>query len=402
MEAFVLHAAGVGLLFLMHAVFARAVGADGYGSFAYALAITAVLGVVAPLGWPTALLRFVSEYVEGGRWGLLRGALSRAYQTTFVVSVLISLILLGLSFFVPGDAPEGLRYAALLLPLVSFVGLRRKALRAVGRLRASIVLEEVLLPVGAIALVLLLGSVGVNGIVLAYFASALLVFVLSTLWLRRSLPEEAKAAKPEFRYGAWMAVALPMAFGGLSQVLMNRADVLVLGTLADDGAVGLYGAAARIAILNTFALTAVNAVVSPMIAAAYHGGRKRQAWGLQHRAMLFGTLGALPPCALMLFFPEVLLGAFGPGFVEAAPVLRILALGQLINAATGPVGNALLMTGHERAFAGTLAVAATVTVVGCIIAIPLYGMLGAAVVTAVSVAALNGWQYLLSRRAYIS
>ncbi|WP_166395355.1 flippase [Rubrobacter marinus] len=403
-EAFVLHGAGVGLLFLMHAVFARAVGEGGYGSFSYALAITAVLGIVAPLGWPTALLRFVSEYLELGRWGLLQGALRRAYQTTLVVSLAISLVLLGLSYLVPGDAATGLRYAALLLPLVAFVGLRRKALRALGKLKASIVLEEVVLPVGAVAgvllLVLALGGIGVSGIVLAYFASALLVFALSSWWLLRSLPDEAREAKPEYRYRAWMAVALPMAFGGLNQMLMNRADVLVLGTLASDETVGLYNAAARIAILITFSLSAVNAVVVPMISAAYHGGRRRQARSLQHRAMLLGGLGALPPAVVVLLFPEFLLGFFGPGFVEAAPVLRILALGQLVNAATGPVGFALLMTGRERAFAATLAVAAVATVVGCLVVVPIYGAVGAAVVTATSVAALNLWQYGLSGRAY--
>ena len=399
-EAFVLHAAGVGLLFLMHAVFARAAGEGGYGSFSYALAITAVLGVVAPLGWPTALLRFLTEYAEGKRWSLLRGVLRRAYQTTFVVSGSISLVLMGLSYLVPSDASAGLRYAALLLPLISFVGLRRKALRALGGLRSSIVLEEVLLPVIAIAGVLFLGLAGVSGIVLAYFSAALLVFALSNWWLRRSLPEGARAAQPEFEYRAWMTVALPMAFGGVSQMLMNRADVLVLGTLASDEVVGLYSAAARIAILNTFALSAVNAVVAPMISTAFHAGRKRQAQSLQHRAMLFGALGALPPAAVMLFFPEVLLGAFGPGFVEAAPLLRILAVGQIINAATGPVGFALLMTGRERAFAATLAVAAACTVAGLLVAIPAYGAVGAAVVTATSVAALNLWQYLLSTRAY--
>ena len=399
-EAFVLHAAGVGLLFVMHAVFARAVGQGGYGSFSYALAITAVLGVVAPLGWPTALLRFLTEYAEGERWSLLRGVLRRAYQTTFVVSGLISLALVGLSYLVPEDASAGLLYAALLLPLVSFVGLRRKALQAVGRVRASILFEEVLLPVIAIAVVLLVGFADVSGIVLAYFASALVVFALSNWWLRRNLPGGARSARPEFEYRAWMIVALPMAFGGLSQMIMNRADVLVLGTLASDEAVGLYGAAARIAILNTFALSAVNTVVAPMISTAFHAGRKRQAQSLQHRAMLFGAMGALPPAAVMFFFPEALLGAFGPGFVDAAPVLRILAVGQLVNAATGPVGFALLMTGRERAFAATLAAAAACTVAGLLVAIPAYGAVGAAVVTATGVAALNLWQYGLSTRAY--
>lgn len=55
------------------------------------------------------------------------------------------------------------------------------------------------------------------------------------------------------------------------------------------------------------------------------------------------------------------------------------------------------MTGRERAFAVTTIIVVIFNVIGNLLAIPSFGATGAAFVTACSVAALNLWQYGLSR-----
>ncbi len=397
-EAFVLHAAGMGLLLLMQVYLGRTLGKAGYGAFSYALALAGVLAILVPLGWPTALMRFISQYTEEGRFGLLRGAVNTAYAVTFVSTAAVSLALLGSSLWdaVPEELHVSLRYAALLLLFLAFVGLRRKALQGLGRVRGSLVPEEIVLPVLVVSGVYLLGVSTPQGAFLVYFAAALAAFVLGGMWLWRAMPQGVRAAKPEYERRAWMAVALPMMFGGLSQIAMNRTDVLVLGALANLEAVGLYGAAARIAAVNVFVLGAVNQLAAPMMARAFHGGRTRQVGAILRRAMLWSALGSLPLFLAMVLFPGTLIGlAFGPEFVGGAGVLRILAFGQFVNAATGPVGFALLMTGRERAFAATTAAVAVATVAGSLLAVPAFGAVGAAVVTAASVAILNLSQLLL-------
>ena len=78
LEALVLRVLGLGLLFLQHSVLSRYIGPEGYGTFSYAVASAGLLAVVVPLGWPTALMRFIAQYTESEQWGLLRGAVLRA------------------------------------------------------------------------------------------------------------------------------------------------------------------------------------------------------------------------------------------------------------------------------------------------------------------------------------
>lgn len=104
-----------------------------------------------------------------------------------------------------------------------------------------------------------------------------------------------------------MVTALPMVCVGFSQTVMNRTDILALWFLLYDKTVGLYSAATRIAILNTFVMSAVNVIGAPLLAAAYYGGRFDHFRSIMRKAALWSLLGALPHCAAMVFFPRPLL-----------------------------------------------------------------------------------------------
>jgi O-antigen/teichoic acid export membrane protein len=100
-------------------------------------------------------------------------------------------------------------------------------------------------------------------------------------------------------------------------------------------------------------------------------------------------LAAAPVVTLMVCFPHWLMWLFGDEFVAGAPLLRILAIGQFINVATGSVGYLLMMTGHEKDMRNSLLVVAPCSILLSLWLIPLYGATGAAVATALAIAGQN-------------
>ncbi|HOO47262.1 MAG TPA: polysaccharide biosynthesis C-terminal domain-containing protein, partial [Deltaproteobacteria bacterium] len=70
-------------------------------------------------------------------------------------------------------------------------------------------------------------------------------------------------------------------------------------------------------------------------------------------------------------------------------VLIILALGQFVVLATGPVAALLMMTGYEKFHRNTTALSAALNVVLNFTLIPRYGGEGAAFATAVSLSVKN-------------
>lgn len=378
-------------MFLMHTVMAKQLGVAQYGIFSFAIAGAALISVVAPLGWPTVLMRFVAQYRQSGEWRLLRGVLLRSHQMTLVAAALAALIvwMISKSSLVKPDIAEGLAWAAVLLPFTAYVAVRRKAFQGFELFKSSIFPEDVGQPLLVLIGAMLFSVALAREALVVYLGASVVVAVSSIIWLVRCMPKQARRAKAEYRTREWMSIALPTLLGLSAQSLMNRSDVMLLGMLSSMESVGLYGAASRLASLNTFVLGAISTVIAPMLARAYHGGDVARFRLLVRRSMEWSAAGAMPMFIAMTFWPGPLLRLFGEEFARGATVLRILAGGQMINAATGPVGFALLMTGRERVFASVMGCGSILLVVTQIFVIPLWGAIGAAIASSVCVAGVN-------------
>ena len=90
-----------------------------------------------------------------------------------------------------------------------------------------------------------------------------------------------------------------------------------------------------------------------------------------------------------------LLGLFGGEFVRGAPVLLILAAGYLVAAGTALVDSAMNMTGHQLMSARITAAVLALKLPLLLLAIPSWGMEGAAAVTATTtiLGRLCSWGY---------
>jgi O-antigen/teichoic acid export membrane protein len=229
----VLRALGLSLLFLQQSVLSRRIGPADYGIFSYALASAGVLAAIVPLGWPTALVRFIAQYTEREQWGLLRGAWLRANQIALLSSTVTALGIWGVtSWWLPSSAlSRGLRFAAVLLPLLAFVGLRRRTFQGLQQIKVSILLEEIILPLFVVTGVLVFAVTTASNALTVYAGAALAVALCGSVWLWYSLPTHWRDARPEYQTRQWMTVALPMVFGGISQIILNRTDVLILGDM---------------------------------------------------------------------------------------------------------------------------------------------------------------------------
>ena len=109
-------------------------------------------------------------------------------------------------------------------------------------------------------------------------------------------------------------------------------------------------------------------------------------------------LAVTPVTLVLLAAPGFILQLFDAQFAEGAWLLRILALGQLVNVATGSVGYLLMMTGHEKLMRNNIAVWAVVNLAGNLVLVPRYGTVGAAVSTAFCLAFMNIVSYVLVRQ----
>lgn len=382
---------GVGLLFLLHLVLARQLGDESYGTFSFVITLLGILSIVVPLGFDTALMRFIPQYREKLDWSAMRAIVARAHHLTLVISFILASVIWWVSWFAPfsENVSASLRIAAVMLPITAFSALRRKALIGLQRHKSSVVGEEIMLPAITLALIYLFQITSATQALNAYLFASGMVLASGLMWIWRALPEEAKNKSPVYRDKAWFVVSIPLMLSGVSQVVLNRADVVLLGILSDMQAVGVYSVAARIATLTTFVMTALNTIGAPMVAAAYHGGRSQELYSILRKTAYWSAMGALPIIVVVSIFSSEIMEVFGSGFGEGSVVLLILMVGQFFNAATGLAGTALSMTGHEKIFLQLVTGMMIFNVVANILIIPHWGITGTAVIAAMSTAVLN-------------
>jgi O-antigen/teichoic acid export membrane protein len=396
---FFYQAIGRVFLFAMHSILGRVAGAEGYGIFSYAITVAGLLAVLAPLGWPMVLVRFIAQYIENQEWGLLRGLLTRAHQVTLSSSGLAALLLWGMSrlSILGSDVAVSLRYSAILLPFLALVRLRSRAAQGLKNIKASVIPENIILPLTVILACLMFKPDNGRQILIIYVGGALVTCFLGGTWLWRSLPSEVLKVRPQFQTREWSSVSLPLMLGGLGYFILNRTDVLMLGAMADIEAVGLYSAANRIALLNIVILGAMEVIAAPMFAEAFHAGRHLEYKLILRKTIKWSILGTMPFLIIMIVWPENLLSFFGENFLKGGQLLQILAVGQFFHASTGCASPALSMTGKQALFAKIIALATIFNVIGNFFAIPYLGATGAAIVTVATTGFMNSmmlWQAL--------
>ena len=182
-------------------------------------------------------------------------------------------------------------------------------------------------------------------------------------------------------------------------LMVQWSGVLIAGALVSSSEVAYLTAAQRTAMLTSFVLMVVNMVVAPRYALLWKEDKIKEIKRLAKWSTRGMVALALPIITIMLFMPDFIMGLFGDEFVVAGNLLAIMAIGQFINVATGSVGFLLNMSGHERDFRRVTMFAGPLTILLSYFFIVQWGVIGAAIATAVGLSLQNiGALFMVRKR----
>jgi O-antigen/teichoic acid export membrane protein len=228
------------------------------------------------------------------------------------------------------------------------------------------------------------------------FSSALICIVALLMWHRQIKGDWGGIKfKDKELWGAssnlWAASTMSLA--------VQWSGVLIAGALVSSTEVAYLSAAQRTAMLTSFVLMVVNMVVAPRYALLWKEGKINEIQRLAKWSTRGMIVLVLPVIAVMLFVPDSIMGLFGDEFIVAGNLLAIMAIGQFINVATGSVGFLLNMSGHERDFRRVTMFAGPLTIILSYFFIIQWGVLGAAIATAVGLSLQNiGALFMVRKR----
>lgn len=337
--------------FLVTYLIGRHLGPKANGEYALITQTAMFLSIVAVGGLDLAAVRKFSEAVAK-KLPLRRSSLYKIllYSFAFNIAIILLLVMGGhpmMQLLFKDDIPQG----ALLILIAIMIS--RTFTRMVGgvlRSQKSYILgqaiEVLFIPV-AVSLVIMLGvAKSVGGILWMTAIIGMGVALFGILACLRYTAVTAEAHAVEMR--GLLKIAAPL--WGVA-IFLNISDWYSLATAAAVLSVydaGLYRIATQAGSVLSVVILSLFSVFSAQMAAAYAAGNRDAVADLCRTATRLSAAFVIPLAIVLFVFAEPLLGLFGPEFVKAATVMRVVVVGQAIYVVTGPAGLALAMTGHER------------------------------------------------------
>jgi len=383
------------LSFFISVLLARILGTEGYGVYAYAVALISLVTIPLEFGLPNLIVRETARGLAKQEWGHIFGVWLWTSRITLGLSFAL-IIGAGIIIIVNREKLSSgdlilLVYGIILVLLIAFGNLRGAALRGLNFVVSGQAPEQILAPGGYVFLILcatLISSANHFTPTLALELQAIayaMAFVIGVWFLWRKAPAEIYHSQPVFDGRSWLSSTLPLAFTSGMSLIISRSGVVLLKILSNSSNAGVYRAADQMAFLISIVLQAMNMVIAQQIARFYVLGESNRLQKLATMSARISFLLTLPAVVVFLFFGKPLLAfLFGAEFSAGYETLAILSIGQLINASAGSVGFLLNMTGHEKDTARVFFVAAVGNILLSLLLIPRLGILGAAIASTVT------------------
>lgn len=404
-------ASGTGLMFagtvfsnvlsLIYGIFvARVIGAKLLGVYFLGISITGFTASLALVGLSNGILRYVGLFYTRGDFYAIRKTIRWVLYIVAISGVLLGFLMfliartMAVKLFHRPELATVLALLAVTVPIGCLRLICFSSFQAMRQIKYRVYVEHFAMPISRIALVSVLFLIGwrLMAVVSAYVFSAILGLGIAGYYLRKALSQElgtANGTSEDISANQIMRFSLPLFASSLLGMPANRIAIWLLGGFWSTEAVAIYGVATRLKELGTVVLNSLNTVFAPIISGLSDAGELKKLKMLYRTATRWVVLLSLPIYLLLILLAQKFLNLYGEAFVAGAIPLIVLCLGEIVSSGVGSAGYMIMMSGYSKIHLYNAITRAVLTVVLSFIAIPKYGVLGAAFAVAIPIACVN-------------
>jgi len=377
-----------------------------YGAFALALSIANMGEVLTSLGLDKAITRFVPIYQEQRDYNKMFGTIILTLGSMLALGISVVLLVFGFQglatqIFAKGQdqqlATSLLLILIVLAPVQALDDLMVGMFAIFAGARSIFFRKHILAP-GlklAVVLLLILGHSDVYFLAAGYLAAGVLGVGICTILLIRIMRQKGVFQHFNLRtinIPAWelFAFAIPLLSTDLLYQLMNSMDVVLLGHFRGAIDIAAFRSVQTAAGLNQLAMMSFQTLFTPLAARMF--ARKDYAGinDLYWQTAIWMAVISFPIFAVTFSLAQPLtVLLFTQKYADSAPILALLSLGYYFSTALGFNGLTIRVFGKVRYIVVINILAALVNLGLNLLLIPIYGALGAAIGTCVTMIAHN-------------
>lgn len=347
------------LSFFFQAFFVWIVNTPRYGVYRQVQQILTNLSQLGLAGFNYAGMRFIAKARAERDHAAVKGTIRVALSASGIASLLVFAALM---LFAPvvaepfGDSSAQdaelarlIRLGAAFVPLFALLQVLRYCTQAYKTMVPSVIAGNLVRPITRFVLgaAVLVAGFEVAGAVVTLTISAALAALVAAWYLRKMLTAEERAAVPRADAGRIARFALPQAGASLLGIQTLGLGILILGYLSTNRAVGLFGIALSLQGMGNVFLGGIVNIWAPVVSDLHAKGEIARLGSLYKTINRWIATFSLPFLVVLMLEPDVFLDLFFRGKADgAAPIIVLLAIGNVFYTGTGPTGYLISMTGH--------------------------------------------------------
>lgn len=382
-------------LLALNAVLARMLPPEDMGVYFLTFSLVSFGAIIAQLGLPKVVVRFVAGAIEHGQYADVQFMVRWSIIGNLLGATALSLLLFSpvgeylVSTFLHNDGGLDLIiWVVLWIFALSLLQLLAEVFRGFHDLRLASLFGGAISGSLALAITgtwwLVYGDANIQqALMLSVFGWAGTVFLSLFFILKRvkSLVKYREKQSLKLDLAKVSATAWPLWLSDILLFVLLQVDLWIVGLYCPSADTALYGAAARFMIFVALPLMLVNAVVQPMIAAAFAKGELTKLEPMLRATATLASLTALIALLVLGLYGDWILGmVFGEFYKGAYWVMITLMLGKLGSAIAGSCGAVLVMAGEQKMLLIISFWSCLLMLVLSVPAVDSYGMVGIAVV----------------------
>lgn len=391
-NTFIIKILGLGIAFIFQIILGRVLKPEFYGQYTMFLTYTNILSIIAVLGMDRNLIKDVARITNDKLKN--QALLKFSLKISFVLFVILAIFVL--LFHSAMDVSLNMVHLLIIMLFIKVViVIFNGYLQGMGLIVKITFLNVLLNNILKILLFIIFFKTQFNGLY-----SAIYSFIISetiTLILRSLIIKKILGRHISFRTNLshnekkqFIEYSITVALIAGMGILLQNIDKIMISKMLDFRSVGIYKVSQNYVSLIGIFITPFIAFW-PVISKLYHENKITEIENEMKKIVKIVTYLVVPMFFIFLFLNEKLLLIFGDAYVsdEARKVLMILAFAFLVDAVSGPIGSILTMTKYAKYILINNIISLVLNVVLNFIFIKMYGIVGVAIGTGISVIVNN-------------
>jgi O-antigen/teichoic acid export membrane protein len=377
-------------------ILARLLGTTLLGRYQLGFVTVQIISIFCIAGFDQGLIRFIPIFELRGI-----GQEKKLILQNIVITLILSTIsgfllyiyspLISNNFFNSSEMTNVLKTFSLYLPIFAFYRIGSASLIGLRRADVESNIRNIWTPIlfiSSLGIVIIIGGKLYETILMRMISHIFAIgCVIGYIYSKYSYIIKGKSAP--YKLKEYFSFSVPLLLIGLLYFLMGQTDILMLGYFLEEEQVGIYTVVVKIAMITVLGLEIVSQTLAPNISELAERNDIQSLEQILKVVTKWISYFSLFVFFIILIFRVELLKIYGNSFVDGSVALLILAAGQLVNSFAGPIGKLLIMTGKQKWEVLNSISMLLVNILLNFFLIPIYGIIGASIATAISISVIN-------------